>query len=1117
MILSSAIHLHPLDYSLENIRNLTNEELALAPFHPDIDDHDESTLLKVHRIWSNRREKFRLNSHEEGVDKDSLLSVELSFSLNDLSILTSEQLSVVQFHPDVTELIQLKAEKVWRSRREKDLLKGCVWEDKNSLKLKREVKIIEEELEVIDSNNVAVPPTIESVLKETAPVVEPLVELERLPLPHSPLASTSQLTLERLPPLINPVPLVITPTSNFPPVASIQDAPLPTPLSSPEKPVVSKTIRPISPDLTPIIIETSPIPEINRSISRSPMSASSSMSPPPILTIQSIKLPLKPLPRPLISLASSSTSPPPQPHNPPLLKPLSSVLPPVKVLPPKPAGKESLTNLQNQRIFSLKVSNLALQVVSNSAELFKIFPSHLKPDAYVLLSKRIEDRSREGYVGYSTFERRTEAFQVISLITLRGNWRIEVEYVSDDVPKWVWSELSSEFGNTVWKASIEAEELERVKAIEVEERLKLEIIRKAEEEIAQKEVEEEMELREIARQKEEEIFQKELAIQKEEEIAIAEIEKERQLRLRLEEEKVKRELSAAVKKIDRIPSPEPIEVMPRLFNDWTVDSAFIDTFFPLTCIFLVLPNLTMSSDGILKFPKETRMKNVVGGQQVAAPRLGYHFLFATKPAQLKAKELILQGGLGGTLVSVEIEDPASLSWKWGMLQHSSETVSYRLSKARKSFYYKSTAFNKLSLPTTFTLANIKPSSTFQDIEGQALPVHSYFPQNSSPALQSQRLPSPVLIIDSSSSSIKARDNGLTYDENTDELGRALPRGWRRVQSKSEPLTYFFVNDNVEVDGATWTNPLDVVESDEDEEMLIFDNTYNATSNNGSNKSLQSQTRNEKLFPKFVPSTIKTNNYDDEDEDEDELSIFSQSNHSPDSRFISLPTWNTSSLIPSFNSFASSSSASTTGAPSSSLLTRTLSQPLNPPPFVPTTTLADRLHITTTGGTIESLVDRIIGGGGSGSGSTSSTSSTTQGNNNTNLLPTPNSPSGSNPIGPRWATQAPNHRGGSNSNANFNSSNKVGGGVGSLTYKNDTRSNNNNNNKYTKQYSSNSNSNSNNGGGLGLGTRMRDGIGGKRPAVDTFDSGRNSKKSKGGRGGGNGGGRGGEGLLGRFQD
>ncbi|ORY49287.1 hypothetical protein BCR35DRAFT_310806 [Leucosporidium creatinivorum] len=124
---SNEVHLHPLDWPLFPLEELTPLQLALAAHHPDFDDEEQPYLpLEVYRLWTRLRERARNAGPPTEDELDYHHRIDLSFelSLNSLNNLSSEQLLAVPFHPEATPAIEARAQKAWRRRRERDLAAG---------------------------------------------------------------------------------------------------------------------------------------------------------------------------------------------------------------------------------------------------------------------------------------------------------------------------------------------------------------------------------------------------------------------------------------------------------------------------------------------------------------------------------------------------------------------------------------------------------------------------------------------------------------------------------------------------------------------------------------------------------------------------------------------------------------------------------------------------------------------------------------------------------------------------------------------------------------------------------------------------------------------------------
>jgi flagellar hook-basal body complex protein FliE len=124
------LHLHPLDFPLNDLSALNSFELTLVQYHPD---STEELVWNASKLWSRRREKFRSSTPVPHSDPTKTLQkinnlvdlcqIPLDFELDSTTLngLTSEQLSVVQFHPEGTIRLEMAAEKLFMKRRVRDL------------------------------------------------------------------------------------------------------------------------------------------------------------------------------------------------------------------------------------------------------------------------------------------------------------------------------------------------------------------------------------------------------------------------------------------------------------------------------------------------------------------------------------------------------------------------------------------------------------------------------------------------------------------------------------------------------------------------------------------------------------------------------------------------------------------------------------------------------------------------------------------------------------------------------------------------------------------------------------------------------------------------------------
>lgn len=117
--MNAPFHLHPLNFSLDDLSALSSAELSLVLFHPAATD---DLNRKVFRVFSRKREAAR-------IAKEPLSP--LDFSLDDVGSLSSEELAIVasRFHTFAEKGEQEQAEELWFKRRETDFGFGLKWRD----------------------------------------------------------------------------------------------------------------------------------------------------------------------------------------------------------------------------------------------------------------------------------------------------------------------------------------------------------------------------------------------------------------------------------------------------------------------------------------------------------------------------------------------------------------------------------------------------------------------------------------------------------------------------------------------------------------------------------------------------------------------------------------------------------------------------------------------------------------------------------------------------------------------------------------------------------------------------------------------------------------------------
>lgn len=745
-MLSSTLHLHPLDYSLDNLKCLTNQELALVQFHPDIDDQHESTLLKVHRMWSNRREKYRVKSFsEEAVEKDSLLSIEFSFSLNDLSTLTSEQLSVVQFHPDVNELIQLKAEKVWRSRREKDLLKGLIWKNERTDSISDSIATL---------STSPSPFTLTSTILQQDYVVDEISAAQPQPVLqlHSSIASTSKLTIEDLPPLpLNTIPIVALSSISHPSVL------LPTKKASLED-------------------HTSNFDTVDLS----------SLPPP-------LHLPI--LPPPISSTVGHQ----------PLLR---STLPSRPILyPAKPSGRTKIPKYTaaSDQIYSIRLFNLCAQEIRSLDDLRFILPDRLVPEACVLLGGRPGSRVREGFLGWSSFDRRAEALKVLACTTLRGT-RFDAAYVGNQDPQWEWRDLTSRLADRLWQGDCDRKrKVRETEAGSVDEE-----IEGGASTIASQLVTPEFPLQNTS------LAHSAPLVPRIDQSHIPNHTSPSQ-----DQPRPTTSLYSPILQACQLSQPysKRSASLPFLpFSSSRVPLHLIEPLFPMTLSFTILPpslQHAITSPGSFNF---NMIKQIYACRPLPPPQFGFYFLFSDRASRVAAKETFERMNFkGGEGQEITPDGPDVESWEWDDMERSFRAVNCPANYFNGSLINISSSISTSSstittpvIASTSSLSHGYPSSSSSAIRDSPLTPTSPnilpLPLNQLNIHNSPSTASGNELLMQSDHSVPdiAPSQDKDFDESLDTEGHVLPVGWIRIGSLQHESRFFYYN-HLE-DQRIWENP-----------------------------------------------------------------------------------------------------------------------------------------------------------------------------------------------------------------------------------------------------------------------------------------------------------------------
>ncbi|GAA5938560.1 uncharacterized protein JCM15063_005354 [Sporobolomyces koalae] len=376
-----------LDFSLAKLTSLSPTQLALARLHAD---HEESDALRICQLFFHKRERA-LRAQRKGDSKPDdpdtrFALVSLDFHLKgDLNDLNEEQLAavVVLAHPDACELHVLKAERLWRKRRDKAIAQMRIERKQAGQAAKAEAKL---------KAKLGAQSRAASEMSEPAP---------------SPAASQP----EPEQPAINPL--------------STPALPSPVPSSGPTSAPVAATPVPTSapianaPVLAPAPAVAAPVPTI------APIEPAPAAAEPASATGRA----------PVQEARPVKQEPAPAPVRPPS--------PPRLAIPPLPPTESRLPDALCSQVFALKLSNLPTADIQNRDDVSSLFPRHLLPDAVILHRPFEEDEfSRTAYVGWLfDFEKRIEAMQEVIRVRI-GRWRPMAEFLDSGKPKWEWGDFA---------------------------------------------------------------------------------------------------------------------------------------------------------------------------------------------------------------------------------------------------------------------------------------------------------------------------------------------------------------------------------------------------------------------------------------------------------------------------------------------------------------------------------------------------------------------------------------------------------------------------------------------------------------------------------------------------
>ena len=113
----------PLDFPLSPLTSLSSTQLALTRLHPDFEESDGLRICQLFYYKREKAQQARKRGGNQVEDEETKFAlIDLDFKLDgNLEGLNEEQLAAVVLlaHPDASELHVLKAERIWRKRREK--------------------------------------------------------------------------------------------------------------------------------------------------------------------------------------------------------------------------------------------------------------------------------------------------------------------------------------------------------------------------------------------------------------------------------------------------------------------------------------------------------------------------------------------------------------------------------------------------------------------------------------------------------------------------------------------------------------------------------------------------------------------------------------------------------------------------------------------------------------------------------------------------------------------------------------------------------------------------------------------------------------------------------------
>ena len=189
-----------------------------------------------------------------------------------------------------------------------------------------------------------------------------------------------------------------------------------------------------------------PLPAVKGSASTAPAAVPAATS-----TVPTLSTPINSQPRPSQAPAA------PRPSAGETSAPAASAsLPP----PPSPSSRTRIPlYIARAHIHTLHLSNLPCNLITSVPSLFALLPPSLTPTALILLRARPNEVVREGFLGYKSFEKRTEAMQeVVKMRSGGGRWPFEAAFVESEKAPWEWGDLDEGPRRALWELACKEEQ-----------------------------------------------------------------------------------------------------------------------------------------------------------------------------------------------------------------------------------------------------------------------------------------------------------------------------------------------------------------------------------------------------------------------------------------------------------------------------------------------------------------------------------------------------------------------------------------------------------------------------------------------------------------------------------